>query len=364
MSVKQRLTELDFIRAIAAISVVVIHVTASPIAFGRRGSLPMLFYIGANQLARFSIAAFVLITGVVLFYNYPVDRPIRYGEFIRKRLTYIFIPYLLWSIGYTAAKVIITRGGYRPALGAFARDLALGNTFYHLYFIILIFQAYLLFPLILKLVRAFKGYELPFIIVTFIAYGLLMQHSQYGHYQPQSSLMKFIWQYRDRNLLWWSFYLIAGGVMADHWQSVMTWLKRHPWAVTASFTASYAWITWDAFSHYAIPNYDASTAMTPLRPVALVYTICTLAFLLILPDMLSRASALVSATISLGQVSFAVYLAHPFVLTVGEILLRRLNLPQLPYVGINLLAGVFIPYLGAIILKRMSPKLAPLVIGK
>ena len=109
MSVKQRLSELDFVRAIAAISVVVIHVTASPIAFGRRGSLPMLFYIGANQLARFSIAAFVFITGLVLFYNYPTGKPLRYAEFIRKRLTYIFIPYLIWSIGYTAAKVKIGR---------------------------------------------------------------------------------------------------------------------------------------------------------------------------------------------------------------------------------------------------------------
>ncbi len=364
MSVKQRLTELDFVRAIAAISVVVIHVTASPIAFGRRGSLPVLFYIGANQMARFSIAAFVFITGVVLFYNYPADRPIRYGEFIRRRLTYIFVPYLLWSIGYTAAKVIITRGSYRPTLAMFAKDLALGNTFYHLYFIILIFQAYLLFPLILRSVRACRGREWPLMIAAFIAYALLMQHSQYGHFQPQSPLMKFIWQYRDRNLLWWSFYLILGGVVADHWQSVMTWLQRHPLVVSASFIASYAWITWDAFSHFAIPNYDAATAMTPLRPVALVYTICTLAFLLIVPDLLARASGMVSATISLGQVSFAVYLAHPFVLTVGEILLRRLNLPQLPYVAINLLAGVLLPYLGAIILRRLAPKLAPLVIGK
>lgn len=363
MSVRPRLAELDFVRAIAAISVVVIHVTASPIAYGRRGSLSMLFYMGANQLARFSIAAFVFITGVVLFYNYPADKPLPYFQFIRKRLTYIFIPYLIWSIIYTTAKIIITRGSYRPTLAVFAKDLALGNTFYHLYFIILIFQAYLLFPLILKLVRACKGHELLLVAVTFLGYALLMQHSQSG-YQPHSALMTFIWQYNDRNLFWWSFYLILGGVVGDHWQSVLAQLTRHPWLVTGCFLASFAWITWDAFSLYSFSNYGAAAAVTPLRPVALVYTVCTLALLLILPELLARADALVAATIKLGQLSFAIYLAHPFVLTVNDRLLRGLNLPQLPYVAINLLTGILIPYLGALVLKRLAPRLAPLVIGK
>ena len=53
-------------------------------------------------LSRYSVPAFFFISGYGLFYTYALDKPFAYWSFIKKRLTSIGVPYVIWSLLYSA----------------------------------------------------------------------------------------------------------------------------------------------------------------------------------------------------------------------------------------------------------------------
>lgn len=169
---RARLRELDFFRAVSALSVVVIHIATTPLAEVEGPSASTLFYM----LTRFSIAAYISIAAVALFYSYdPASFDTR--VFLRKRVSFILIPYILLSGVYAVAGRLL---GGAVSLRAFLVSMLLGSACYHLYFIILIFQFYLLFPWLLKIYRVTRRYEGWILGVCSVAFLGLMAWFRYG----------------------------------------------------------------------------------------------------------------------------------------------------------------------------------------
>lgn len=95
---RQRIISVDFIRIIAAIEVVAIHVTDVLIAYKNYfGGLSWWYATFINGLSRMSVPLFIIVSGYLLLdeYHKESDR-----TFLKKRLRRVGIPLLIWSVFY------------------------------------------------------------------------------------------------------------------------------------------------------------------------------------------------------------------------------------------------------------------------
>jgi len=98
---KPHLPELQLVRAIAILSVLAVHASSSAIV-AMKSSSYYFIYNFANIFLRFGTPTFILLSSFVLFYSYydrPINRKLVFN-FYKKRLLYIIVPYILFSIIY------------------------------------------------------------------------------------------------------------------------------------------------------------------------------------------------------------------------------------------------------------------------
>lgn len=355
---KGRLTELDFLRAISTVAVVLIHVTAGPLAEGVRAST--IVYMLVNQAARFSIAAFVFITAVALFYRYDASAPFHTVVFLKKRVSTILLPYLLWSSLYTA---VVLRTGGSISLALFATSLLLGNSCYHLYFIVLIFQYYLLFPLFRRVHRLAVGREKWLLGVSFVLYMLLMAHNRYGSFTSSTALVQALYNLRDRNFIYWLFYFVLGAMAAPHWNELLLWLKCKQRLIVAAWALTLGIAVWEAYFGLSRGQHPGAVVQ-PLRPMLLLYTLTAIGFTLLAAPHIRQIKLLGCAMDTIAENSFAIYLAHPAVLMAMGLLTRFLHMPHILHLIISTLAAIVVPIVSAKLLHKVAPVQAPYVVGQ
>ncbi|MGH7776356.1 MAG: acyltransferase [Candidatus Dormibacterales bacterium] len=128
--------ELDLLRALALLAVVVIHAGSWVVGGAGRPQAGPIDALVA--VARFCVPAFVLMSGIVLQRAYG-GRPRRPALFLRRRWLRVLVPWLVWTPVFYA--LAVATGGLPAAPGALLRWAALGAG--HLYFLVLIAQLYL-----------------------------------------------------------------------------------------------------------------------------------------------------------------------------------------------------------------------------
>ncbi|GIQ71391.1 hypothetical protein DUZ99_15865 [Xylanibacillus composti] len=220
---KKRLEELAILRGFACLAVLVMH------AVNRNNASMLLPEL--EKLALFATPLFVFLASFLLFYSYPDKLPER---FLRKRLTYIAIPYLLWSFIYTTYSHIYHRGAL-PGLKDLVIQAATGQ--YHIYFILIIVQFYLLFMLILRRRWAGALTAWPMVAAAFVLNaGYLWGFAATSAPWPSAA---FLWD-RSYYLLFpaWGFYFLAGGALARHYEPAMRLVQRYKWGVLAVLAAA------------------------------------------------------------------------------------------------------------------------------
>ncbi|QNB45317.1 acyltransferase family protein [Thermanaerosceptrum fracticalcis] len=160
----QRLTEFDRIRGIAILAVITIHVTANATISYSSGSLRFIVYNVINSLAQFAVPLFIFISSIVLSYKFSQER-IYLTQFYVKRIKSAIIPYILWSVFYIFYVKMLYGYGDILSWRNWIKWLFYGTSFYHLYFLLIIVQLYLVIPLLYFL---FRRISLSVIVVTVI----------------------------------------------------------------------------------------------------------------------------------------------------------------------------------------------------
>ena len=159
----------DFLRVVAMLAVLAIHATGrwesvfrQEHDFFSQAFLAVLL----NQLARFSVPLFVLLSGYALARRYHAAWSGDSGNgvihdtlvFYRRRLWKIGVPFLVWTL-----VILALTGRFRPPVDTDAwvdnlqtlmPYLLWRGADYHFYFFIIILQMYLLFPFIFRMTRA------------------------------------------------------------------------------------------------------------------------------------------------------------------------------------------------------------------
>jgi peptidoglycan/LPS O-acetylase OafA/YrhL len=208
---KAHIFEIDFLRAITVFSVVTIHSFASMSYLYSKNPQATKMIALFIHLLHYNREIFIFVTGLVLTYVY-YHRPFSAVRFWSKRLLFIFVPYVLWTIIY-----ILINNTKLPTdkyLSLFWTDLLTGNASYQLYYISLALQYYALFPFFLWFIKKVSKYPLTILIISFII-QISMIYFDFTFLQKgplvQTSIVKnFLSPYQDRLFFSYQFFFIAG----------------------------------------------------------------------------------------------------------------------------------------------------------
>jgi surface polysaccharide O-acyltransferase-like enzyme len=135
---------IDAMRVLAIVAVVCIHASTRILEVSTINSTSSLLAFLINQVSRFAVPLFFMISGFVLEVSKSSEHG--FGSYLSKRLSRIFLPYVFWSGVYYF--FIYTQHNI-----SFFSSLLTGSASYQLYFIPTVLIFYLTYPLIHNLYR-------------------------------------------------------------------------------------------------------------------------------------------------------------------------------------------------------------------
>lgn len=294
----------SWLRGLAILAVVLIHFLAH---------LPNIYtkpinnewYIAADQLFRFSVPLFVILSGYGLTRKY-VHTHVPVITYLRSRVTKLLPLYLLWSVvSYFLLKLVPAWTTPPDQEKPLLFQLLFGQADYQLYFLPLIFQLYFIFPVLLTLQKKFS--------TVIVLSALLLQVVFYLWYAgaiTQFPDVPRVWQ-TDRIqyvfALSWIGYFSLGIWLGMH-ETVPTKIRQTmPWLAIAGAAV----LIKEAVTAVS-SNIDPIVALKFTRWQVLLYTIpFSLAMLTFSSHRLSPALFKIRTALSwLGKESYLIFLAH------------------------------------------------------
>lgn len=302
---KERIDETNIIRAIACLAVIMIHITAEPITTLQKGSIHSMIFTLINRSLRFTTPTFIFLSGLTLFYSYE-SRNLKYNTFLKKRFSSTLIPYFLWSVVYFL--FYYSRGIYSLSPKMFVENLLLAKMSYHLYFILIITQFYILFPLFLN---GYKKLNPHLILIVSLVANLLFLRYGYSTYS-------------DRFFMSYIFFFSYGCYVAKY----ISYYKKTAIKLKYVFALAYGGVSiYDSylFYQYYIWNKPVSTFLTHITWI-LIMVFGTFFFTGLAIGIREKHKRINSTFTTIAQSSYYVYLAHPLVLTISNYLLLKLGI--------------------------------------
>lgn len=217
-----RRPEMDLLKLAACLAVIAIHVSAMGVASPHVAGWAQSAAIAVNGLTYFAVPAFIFLSGTGLMLRYR-GSPLKAADFYRRRTGAILLPYLGWS--YTYYFVYAAAGYYALDLGNLLRVTFLGMGEYHLYFVVILFQLYLLFPLLKRALEAWTP-------LGFLG-AVLVLHLAYTAAPPP-------WPYMDRFFMPYLVHFAAGMALGSRYELCSRVLTRFRALAAAGF-ALLAW---------------------------------------------------------------------------------------------------------------------------
>jgi len=245
--------EIDFIRIICIFSVIMIHTTTKILAVSGNDLLSHPFTLFLNQLSRFAVPIFFMISAFGLKLNYSPD--LKYLPYLKQRLSKILLPYIFWSSLYYYFV-------YPHNSQSIFRVLLLGGASYQLYFIPALFIFYLLFPLISRYFKFINRAVSLFVLFIIQLIFLILDY----YYRPLSFAYPI-------NVFILNFIFFILGVLASQYQTkIFDFVKKYKKIIISFSLILAVYITLEgALRYFKTQNY--LSFYSQWRPSVLLYSI-------------------------------------------------------------------------------------------
>lgn len=322
---KHKLSEIEILRAFSFLAIVLQHTLACFIYSDNMDAGSALAAAFLLLTSRYGVPMFVFITGLVLFYNHG-NEELEYGYFLKKRFNSVFVPYFLWTVIYFIWLSFLSgtpSAGSSSFLAQIGRHTIAGDAFYHLWFMVMILQYYLLFPWFIKLVLKTARRPVLLLGATFALYMAYIW--SYNYLIPSiyssihSPLLKALVDYRDRLFLSWFLYFIMGAAAGLNITRIKDFIQRFSKTAGVAFAATFAYIFYRmALSAHGndsgswVINYQITL---PLNLEMVFYLTVSLLFMYNIAFFISsRFSNFGRSIQTVGRYSLGGYFIHPLVL--------------------------------------------------
>lgn len=306
---------LDFVRVSAMLGVIAIHVTSGYIYAESRmtflGINPALFL---NQLVRFAVPMFILLSGAALGLSQRARTAAPQPEnerksslkeaasFYRHRFCKLGIPFLAWSLLYVLYDTRFDLLGTITAPG-FLKTWLLGQSASHLYFPLILLQLYLLYPLLAR----WQNCSLMSLLLT----GFFVTHLVQKLYTFQALGLNLIPSWLQ-SYLWflfptWLFYFTLGMALTP------SRLSRLRACLTGAARATLVLVTTAVAVLYVV-EAKLTGNLDSIKPLLNLYVPLVLLSLMSLWPLLERWSWFRTGVVFLSRHSMTVYFSHLLVL--------------------------------------------------
>lgn len=323
---RENVPELSIVRAIAIMGVLSVHSTSVAVSTGMIDSNWFFLYNFANIFMKFGTTTFIFLSSFVLFYNYytrPFTKKL-VTSFYKKRLMYIVVPYVVFSLFYFFLKIFL----YTPNLpvgemmSRLLDRLLHGTAHTHLYFVFISIQFYIMFPIFLWLFKKFPKITHWLVLIGIVVQWSFFLINKYGHNidLPTPVQSRGSW-----SLSYFTYYLLGAylGIFYDKWKHWLIIAKENvtkkrltTWIIVAlvwlGFGLAHVYIYHE--TRLKLGSYNS----TFFDFIWNVHALATCIILLQLSFIIYRkgSETVRNMFMRLGEVSFGVYLFHPFLLLV------------------------------------------------
>jgi peptidoglycan/LPS O-acetylase OafA/YrhL len=320
---RPRLHHVDYMRPFKQGVVITTHslLLFAPAASATAGAALLVTHLG-----RF---AFMFISAAMLVYAYPHLERGNFGHFWRRRLLAVAVPYALWTLFYFFWESVPgVSDMYRPTgglTGSASTSLAhfgylLVTGYYQLYFLVLLLEFYIVYPLFLWVLR--RGAKRPWLLLASSA-ALQLGMACLLHWAPVPGWLSGFWGARE--VWYYQLYLVAGGLVALYYQEVHAWLCRH-WRLVlvasgVTLVSAEAWY-WLA-DLKVVPILGGTNLADPFQPVVIPLFVSLIGAIYLLGVVVAhpRAPAWIrSAAHSGADNSFGIYLSQVLFLSIISML--------------------------------------------
>lgn len=291
---REKIIEMDILRAICALAVVIIHTSGYTLINSAEGSVSYNVSLSLNQIARFSVPLFLFLSGLGLGISYKKDES--YFKFLRKRVFKIIPPYILWGSLYL---ILIQKNyDYKTWGELFLKG---DKVFYHLYYIPLIMTLYIIFPILYPLFKRIEGVIISLLISLGVTY--------FAHYYNVPDLTLDI--FSKRNAIFWNVYFISGVYISRKVNNLIRRIKTHKVKIMVIVIVCVICLIGESFIGLNTgKSLDYST--TFIRPSVMIYSYIVMLY--VFSKTYNKKSILVKILGEISKSSFSIYLIHPMVL--------------------------------------------------
>ena len=291
---REKIIEMDILRAICALAVVIIHTSGYTLINSAEGSVSYNVSLSLNQIARFSVPLFLFLSGLGLGISYKKDES--YFKFLKKRVFKIIPPYILWGSLYL---ILIQKNyDYKTWGELFLKG---DKVFYHLYYIPLIMTLYIIFPILYPLFKRIEGVIISLLISLGVTY--------FAHYYNVPDLTLDI--FSKRNAIFWNVYFISGVYISRKVNNLIRRTKTHKVKIMVIVIVCVICLIGESFIGLKTgKSLDYST--TFIRPSVMIYSYIVMLY--VFSKTYNKKSILVKILGEISKSSFSIYLIHPMVL--------------------------------------------------
>lgn len=363
---RKHLDEIQFARAIAIFAVLAVHASSTGVGFTEHTSAAFSIYTFFNYAGKLGTPTFIFLSSFILFYTYyHRDLTMKlFKNFYKKRMLYILVPYLVFSLFYFGISSYMNAQVGVPfvpseALLNFVVAFFNGDAYFHLYFVYVSVQLYLMFPLILYLFKRFafvRRFAIPIGIA--IQWAWVIANSEIFQIVQKGSI----------SLSYFMFYFF-GAFLGVYYERISGWIldwRRSLPGLAAIFAAYFFMIFF-----YVRINYLTLTGQESFSSRLHEFAWSTHAFtaaasLFIFVHLMRfwKIPRIKRFLTEVGTVSFGFYLIHPLFL-----LILRQMLPSGEALIFHSwqLATMFLTFFGSWLIVRLFFDFVPhswIVFGK
>lgn len=290
---------VDVLRVVSILAVVLIHTSSRTLETAHFDVSQVPWTLFLNQIARFAVPLFFLISGFVLELNHKDKLDL--VLFFKKRFGRLFVPYLFWSAVYYWFV-------YTKHATGFLKTFLDGSSSYQLYFIPTILIFYLFFPLIHRLYDALSN-KFVLILVGIIEVVLLYQEY---FVQP----LPFFYPLSIALLNYYVFLL--GMVASHHEEEIKSFFRRWTFIFVAAVVGLALAIYLEGWVNY-LRTYNYIAIYSQFRPSVFIYTVSIAGLFF---ARLNKGKLVESIGTRLGKLAYFVFFIHVAVL---EFIWQRLG---------------------------------------
>jgi membrane-bound acyltransferase YfiQ involved in biofilm formation len=317
-------------RSISCLSILLLHSLAR--AYADNNHTVNLLRV----LLTFGTPTFIFISEFILSRSYPQELP---ANFWSKRLKFIMVPYVVFGTFYAFLKAFeqsASSGDHlMVSFGNFLwRHLLLGD--YHGYFILVIFQFYLLHYFFHKYLKKWK----PFLVMSSALLINLAYLGFFNFVKPYpTEIGVYIWEkYYWIPFFGWLFYFTLAYYCGKNFSTFIHFLNKYSkWVIASPILTGVI----------CLYLYDSQLISTiSSKRVDMVFF--TTSMILLIYYFAAKLPKVPKIFVWISQYSFGIYLIHPVFLAIMYLVFNRLSIEIQP----SLLTVIY--FIGSLLLAIAS----------